>query len=230
MRVLGNAAMSLDGRIALPGGGRARLSGPEDKARVHRLRHEADAIVVGVGTVLADDPELLVDPALAGVAQPRHPLRVVLDSRLRTPPRARVLQGPARTLVVVARGREQALANAEVAAAGEGRVDARAALALLAARGCGSVLVEGGARVHASFLAQGLYDAFTVYVAPVLLGSGAPSLVEGMAAKDMADALRLRLVATRPLGEGALLEFVPQGREAGLRGREAGLRGREAGP
>ncbi|MCA1814243.1 MAG: dihydrofolate reductase family protein, partial [Halobacteriales archaeon] len=70
MLVHGNAAMSLDGRIALPGGARARLSGPEDKARVHRLRHERDAILVGSGTVLADDPELLVDPALAGMAQP----------------------------------------------------------------------------------------------------------------------------------------------------------------
>jgi 2,5-diamino-6-hydroxy-4-(5-phosphoribosylamino)pyrimidine 1'-reductase len=208
MRVVGNAAVSLDGRLALPGGARARLSGPEDKARVHRLRHDLDAILVGVGTVLADDPELLVDPRHAGVAAPRHPLRVVLDARVRTPPAARVLRGPARTLVLCAEGRAKPLPGAEVVEAGKDAVDLRQALAALDARGCRSVLVEGGARVHASFLRAGLYDEFTVYVAPVVLGGG-PSLAEGPLATGMADAPRLRLRAAGPLGEGALLAFGP---------------------
>lgn len=219
MRVLGNAAMSLDGRIALPGNRRAKLSSPEDKSRVHRLRHDCDAILVGVGTVLADDPELLVDPALAGVAEPRHPLRVVLDSRLRTPPKARVLRatapaqgedGVARALppalVLTVEGHAGALPGAEVVACGKERVELRAALGLLAARGARSVLVEGGARVHASFLAEGLYDVFTVYVAPLVLGGG-PSLAEGLQPGSVAEAPRLGFVAATRMGEGVLLEY-----------------------
>ena len=210
VRVFGNAAMSLDGRIALPGGARARLSSPEDKARVHRLRHTTDAVLVGVGTVLADDPELLVDPALAGVAEPRHPLRVVLDSRLRTPASARVLRGPAKALLLVADGHAGALAGAEVVVAGKERVDLRQALQALQAHGCRSVLVEGGARVHGSFLVAGLYDRFTVYVAPVVLGGG-PSLVEGLEGsaplRSLEAAPRLRFVGTERLGEGVLHTF-----------------------
>lgn len=204
----GNAAVSLDGRIALPSGARARLSGPEDKARVHRLRHAHDAILVGIGTVLADDPELLVDPSLAGVAQPRHPLRVVLDARLRTPPAARVLRGPAPTLVLTTEQAARPLPGAEVLACGKERILASDALALLASRGVRSLLVEGGARVHASFLAGGLYDLLTVYVAPVVLGGG-PSLAEGLAPGSLDAAPRLRLVAAQRLGEGALLELRP---------------------
>lgn len=206
MRVLGNAAMSLDGRIALPGNRRARLSGPEDKARVHRLRQEVDAILVGSGTVLADDPELLVDPVLAGVAQPRHPLRVVLDGRLRTPPAARVLKGPPATVVFTTEAHVRPLPGAEVVAAGAKGVEPRRVLDLLAARGVRALLVEGGGHVHASFLREGLYDAFTVYVAPLVLGGG-PSLAEGLAPAAVADAPRLRLAEARPLGEGVLLGY-----------------------
>ena len=213
MRVLGNAAMSLDGRIALPGGARARLSGPEDKARVHRLRNEVDAILVGINTVLADDPELLVDPALAGVAEPKHPLRVVLDRRLRTPPGARVLKGPARTLVLTAEAHAGPLPGAEVVAAGKEEVELPRVLEALAARGCRSLLVEGGARVHARFLRAGLYERFTVYVAPVVLGGG-PSLADGpLALHAVGEAPRLRLLGAAPLGEGVLLTYEPaQGR------------------
>lgn len=206
MDVLGNAAMSLDGRIAFAGGARARLSGPEDKARVHRLRQEVDAILVGVGTVLADDPELLVDPVLAGAAQPRHPLRVVLDSRLRTPPGARVLKGPAPTLLLAGEAHARPLRGAEVLPAGKERVELPLALKLLGARGVRSLLVEGGARVHGSFLRAGLYDRFTVYLAPVLLGDG-PSLASFAGAASFAEAPRLRLARCAPLGEGALLEL-----------------------
>lgn len=206
MRVLGNVAMSLDGRIARAGGARARLSSPEDKARVHRLRHEVDAILVGSGTVLADDPELLVDPALAGVAEPRHPLRVVLDGRLRTPAGARVLHGPAKAVVFTTPAHKRALPGAEVVAAGQARVELKEVLAALRDRGCKSLLVEGGALVHASFVREGLYDAFTVYVGPLRLGDG-PGLASGFTAAEAAAEPRLILVRAQPLGEGTLLEY-----------------------
>lgn len=204
VRVLGNAAMSLDGRLALAGGARARLSSPEDKARVHRLRNDVDAIVVGSGTVLADDPELLVDPALADTEHPRHPLRVVLDGRLRTPPAARVLRGGA--LVFTTKAHERPLQGAEVVVAGDEGVEPVRVLDALRARGCRSVLVEGGGLVHGSFLRAALYDVFTAYVAPCVLGEG-PSLTQGFAAPSVAEAPRLRLIRAQPLGEGALLEY-----------------------
>lgn len=209
MRVLGNVAMGLDGRIALAGGARARISSPEDKARVHRLRHATDAILVGSETVLKDDPELLVDPALAGVAEPRHPVRVVLDGRLRTPPSARVLRGPAKTLVFTRAGHVRDLPGAEVLPAGRERVELKEVLNALRERGLRSVLVEGGAQVHGAFLREQRYDAFTAYVAPRLLGDG-PALADGLADRGAAEAApAMRFVRATPLGEGVVLEYAP---------------------
>lgn len=208
MRIVGNVAMSLDGRIARAGGVRARLSSPEDKARVHRQRHDVDAILVGAGTVLADDPELLVDPSLAGVAEPRHPLRVVLDGRLRTPPTARVLRGPAKTLVFTRTGNARALPGAEVLPGGAARVELKEVVTALRERGVRSLLVEGGAQVHGRFLAEDRYDAFTAYVAPTLLGEG-PSLAAGIAASFPLGPAepRLRFTGAQAMGEGTLLAY-----------------------
>lgn len=206
-----NAAVSADGKIALPGGKPLRLSGPEDLARVHRLRESNDAILVGVGTVLADDPSLLAKAEHLGRPPARQPLRVVLDSRARCPPSARVLDGRARTLVIVA---EDAPARSwpggEVARAGRGRVDLRLALDALHARGVRSLLVEGGATVIGAFLRARLVDELTVYVAPVVVGGGAPSLVEGAGAADAGAVLDLDLVASERLGEGVLLSWRPR--------------------
>ncbi|HVL88394.1 MAG TPA: 2,5-diamino-6-(ribosylamino)-4(3H)-pyrimidinone 5'-phosphate reductase [Candidatus Thermoplasmatota archaeon] len=204
MRVTLNCAMSADGKIALSGGARLRLSSPQDKKRVHELRARVDAILVGAGTVLRDDPELLVDEEL--VPRPHHPLRVVLDSNLRTPPSARVLRGPAKTLVFCAKGRARPLAGAEVVEAGSERVELPLVLAELAARGVGWLLVEGGGRVLASFLRQRLADEFLVYVAPTVVGGGAPTPADGEGALSPEDVVRLELHETIRLGEGILLK------------------------
>lgn len=210
MRVHVNAATSADGKIALPGRKPLALSGREDLARVHRLRESTDAILVGVGTVLADDPSLLAKAEHLGRASARQPLRVVLDSRGRTPPDARVLDDRARTLVVTA---EDAPArdwgSVDVARCGKAQVDLHLALAAIRARGARSVLVEGGATVIGAFLAARLVHEMTVYVAPVVVGGGAPSLVEGGFAPG-APPLALELVAVERLGEGALLSWRPR--------------------
>lgn len=197
VRVLLNCAASLDGRIGLPGGKPVLLSGPEDLRRVHRLRAEVDGVLVGVNTVIADDPSLLVKWHVADLPPGRQPARVVLDAALRTPPGARVLDGRARCLVVSPVG--GALHGAEIVRADPR--DVRATLDALERAGLRSLLVEGGARTLASFLASGLWDRFTVYVAPRLLGEDAVPMVAGDVGPPLPPA------RVEKLGDGALLTF-----------------------
>lgn len=195
-----NVACSLEGRVAGPGGRPVELSGPADWERVHRLRADSDAVVVGIGTVLADDPRLTARP------EPRpppaeQPLRVVVDSRARVPEDARVLSEAAPTLVLAAEdGRVE---GAEVLAVPrEGRVDLAAGLEALADRGVERVLVEGGPTLAGALLREGLVDRVLVYVAPRILPAG-PSLAEAWSGLE----LRLEPRDRRGLGEGTLLVY-----------------------
>lgn len=159
-------AATLDGRVAAADGTSRWVSGPAARAEVHRLRADSDAILVGVGTVLTDDPQLTVrDPA--GTPPDRPPLRVVVDSRGRTPAAARVRDGAAPTWVATV---------GEVGAGPDGRVDLAALLAGLHRRGCRTVLVEGGPTLAAAFLRADLVDRVVAYLAPRLLGAGAPAV------------------------------------------------------
>ncbi len=206
-----NCAVSADGRLAYAHGRRARLSGPEDLARVQALRAESDAILVGVGTVLLDDPSLRVHWELLGRPPGREPLRVVLDSTGRVPSDARVLDGRTETLIATATGCERRFpSTVAVFAAGAPRVDLAALLAELGRRGIRRLMVEGGAEVIASFMRDSLVDRLTVYVAPVLIGgSTAPPLLRGGETTGEADAIPLRLVGVERLGTGVLLTWEP---------------------
>ncbi len=211
-RVIINCAMSLDGKLALSDRRQTALSSAEDLRRVHAMRAASGAILVGIGTVLADDPSLLVKPALVERVPVPPPLRIVLDSRRRTPPGARILDGRAPTLIAVTEGHAAPLSHAEVRAygAGTGRVDLVALLRDLATRGTGQVMVEGGSTVIASFLDGGLVDELDVFVAHVILGGTGPSLVGGTGATDLATAHHLALLKSRPMEGGHLLRFRPR--------------------
>ncbi len=164
--VILKAALSLDGRMACANGRSQWITGSSARKAAHRMRAESDAVLVGAGTVLADDPRLT--SRLGG----RQPLRVVLDSALRTPPRARILDGRAPTLIFSSKtGRRR---NAEVlrAPGRGGRLDLRAVLRELSRRGIGTLLVEGGPTVQAEFLRRGLVDEAAVFISPKLI-SGA---------------------------------------------------------
>ncbi len=180
-RVLLNCAISIDGRLAYAHGRRALLSGPQDLARVMRIRASVDAILVGVGTVLADDPSLRVHWERIGGPAGRNPTRVVLDSRGRTPAASKVLDGSAPTIIATATGCEQRFPPTVTAlAVGHPRVDLPGLLEALCGRGITTLLVEGGAEVLASFLRGALFDELTVYVAPVVIGGPtAPRMVAG---------------------------------------------------
>jgi 2,5-diamino-6-(ribosylamino)-4(3H)-pyrimidinone 5'-phosphate reductase len=211
-RVIVNCAMSADGKIALMTRRQTRLSSDEDMARVHRLRNRCDAILVGVGTVLNDDPGLLVKEKY--VRNARRPLRVVLDSKGRTPTNAKAVSPDARTLIAVAGhpvpnrwGR-----NVEVVAVGPGpKVSIPALIDELGRRGIRSVLVEGGSETIWSFLKAGVVDRLMIYVGSLALGGNGPTPCGGDGVRSLAEAVRLKLVLARRLGGGILLTYEPMG-------------------
>lgn len=207
-------AMSLDGKIATHTGHARWITGPEARHEAHRLRDIHDAILVGIGTVLADDPRLTtrLPDAGAGVGGPSHPLRVVVDSRARTPVTAAILQPdiPGGTLVVTtehapfraARALESAGAELLVLPARDGRVDLLVLLQELGRRGANSVLVEGGGALLGSLFSAGLVDRVAAFIAPVVIGGGgAPSPVGGDGVDAMDDALRMGNVEVRRFGQ-----------------------------
>jgi diaminohydroxyphosphoribosylaminopyrimidine deaminase/5-amino-6-(5-phosphoribosylamino)uracil reductase len=188
-------AATLDGRSAAADGTSRWITGEQARADVHRLRAESDAVVVGVGTVLADDPALTARPDPG-----RQPLRVVVDSNGRTPRTAQVLDGTAPTLVVThgpSYGEDRTLV---LPPAADGRVDLVALLGALAGREVVSVLLEGGPTLAGAFVAAGLVDRVVGYVAPALLGAGQPAL-QGTGVGTIADAVRLSLVDVARVGD-----------------------------
>lgn len=210
-------AASLDGRIAARGGDSKWITGEAARQEAHRLRALSDAVMVGVGTVLADDPQL-TDRDAQGQALPRQPLRVVVDSHGRTPPAARLFREPGPVLLACASLLEERLrayqdAGAEVVRlpAADGRVDLHALLALLGQRQVTSVLAEGGSALLGSLFDQRAVDKVAAFIAPVIIGGDeALPAVGGHGAASMAQALRLAEVSFRQLGEDILVTGYPR--------------------
>jgi len=195
-------AMTLDGKIATRRGESRWITGQPARTHGHRLRHQHDALLVGVNTVFADDPELTA--RLEG-EDARQPLRVVVDSKLRTPPSARVVG--ANTLIATTQpGR---LGSAEVVtlpATPAGRVSLPDLLDELGRRRLLSVLVEGGAEIHAAFFGEDLVDKVYAYVAPRLIGGrDAPGPIGGLGIEHVADAIGLHEVDVSRLGDDLLV-------------------------
>jgi diaminohydroxyphosphoribosylaminopyrimidine deaminase/5-amino-6-(5-phosphoribosylamino)uracil reductase len=208
MRVTLKLATSLDGRIATASGESRWITGPEARQWVHRMRMMHAAVVVGVETAIADDPELTVRlGAVERVAL--QPARVVLDSRLRLPVRSRLVQTardiPTYVMTVADPGSNARLTDAgarviQVAEDGLGRPDLRAALAALEAIGMTAVMVEGGGQVAAGFLSAGLVDAIEWFRAPMVLGDEGRPSVGAFVLKDLAAAPRFRRTTVREVG------------------------------
>ncbi|MEX2158861.1 MAG: bifunctional diaminohydroxyphosphoribosylaminopyrimidine deaminase/5-amino-6-(5-phosphoribosylamino)uracil reductase RibD [Dehalococcoidia bacterium] len=214
--VIAKFAASLDGKIASTSGDSRWVSGPDTLAWSHELRTRIDAIAAGVNTVLIDNPQLTARPG-DRLAE-RQPLRVVIDSRGRTPADANVLPsasaGCAKTLVATT-GASSAAWRAQIEATGArvevlpdqaGRVSLPALLDLLGAQDVMSLLIEGGGVLLGSFFDQRLVDKVHAVIAPIVIGgASAPTAVAGEGASRMADALRLRDVTVDRLGADVLV-------------------------
>jgi len=206
-------AMSLDGKIAGWNRSSRWITGEEARREAHRLRSESDAVVVGIATVLQDDPELTVR---LDVPWQREPLRVVVDSQARTPLSARVLaaRSPGRTLIAVTESapRDQARALEDRGAtvlrlpSRDGRVDLTALMAELARREVTALLLEGGGELNAGFLEAGLVDRVAVFVAPMLLGGQSAPTPVGGPGRGLKEAFRLVGMSVRPVGADLLIE------------------------
>ena len=196
-RVTLKLATSLDGRIATASGESQWITGPAAREQGHRLRAVHDAVLVGIETVLADDPELTVRLPGRSVDQP---LRVVLDSRLRTPDGAKI-SGPNTLILTIAAPRLIGHAEVQQVAAEDGRPAVDAVLAALAERGVGSVMIEGGGQVAASFLLAGAVDALEWFRAPILLGAEGRPCVAALALASLAAAPKFRRLSVAPLGD-----------------------------
>jgi len=214
--VIAKFAASLDGRIAAASGDSRWISGPQSRQWAHEQRATLDAIMVGVNTILVDNPQLTARPG--GQESELQPLRVVADSHGRTPPSARVLQGPGRALIATSDRSEPSWRQAIEAAGAEVLVlprdgdslDLGALLRALAERGVLSLLVEGGGILLGSLFDQGLVDKVQAIIAPLIIGAAeAPAAVAGRGAARLADAWRLREVTVERLGADILIIGYP---------------------
>jgi len=222
-RVTVKLAMSVDGRTAMASGESQWITGPAARRDVQRLRAASDAVITGVGTVLRDDPALTVRAGELGLdngediaRQP--PLRVIVDSALRTPAAARLLQLPGPVLIATRYADRQVdfsgAPNApelQAFGAAAGGVDLTALLRELARRECSEVLVEAGAELAGAFVAAGLADRLVVYMAPKLMGSNARPLLT-LPLDAMGDSIGLTITEICAVGDDWRITAVPGGK------------------
>ncbi len=204
-------ASSLDGKTALANGVSQWITGPAARADVQHLRARACAILTGVGTVMADDPQMTVRAFDIG----RQPMRIVVDSRLRTPPTAKILQDDGAWIVCAQadRARRDALLEAGALVleqpGRDGRVDLAALLAELGRRGINEVHVEAGVKLNGALLAAGLVDEWIAYLAPKVMGDPARGLFALPEYSTMAQCHDFRIQEVRQVGEDLRLTLRP---------------------
>ncbi len=203
--------MTLDGKIATRTGS-SEISGQEDLLRVHNLRKEMDAIMVGINTVLADDPRLSVHKTSA--APEDNPVRVVVDSKVRTPPEYRILNKEAPTIIAASNEAPEdrittiESKGADVVICGDKRVDLNCLMEKLGEMGIKTVMLEGGSTLNYSMLKEGLVSEVRVCIAPMIAGGvQAKTLVDGEGADYMKDAFRLKFKKSYNLGEDLIVEY-----------------------
>jgi 2,5-diamino-6-(ribosylamino)-4(3H)-pyrimidinone 5'-phosphate reductase len=217
--IIVNVAMSADGKLSTRERRQVKISGVQDFNRVDRLKAGSDAVMVGIGTVLADDPSLTVkaeecrnNRLKRGVDE--HPIRIVVDSRARIPPGASILRkGSGKRVVAVARKAdpkkvEQLKKLATVIIAGEDDVDLPHLMEELGTMGIQRVMVEGGGTLIAGLIAAGLVDEIYTYIGNIIIGGkDAPTLVDGPGVLLESEFTRLTLLEARKIESGILLHW-----------------------
>jgi 2,5-diamino-6-(ribosylamino)-4(3H)-pyrimidinone 5'-phosphate reductase len=205
--------MSADGKIASPTRQQMRISCDEDIKRMYQLRNDCDAVLVGIETILTDNPKLTVKETY--VPHPLQPVRVVLDRKGRTPKDALVLNDEARTILFMEKGKEKSYGKHHIEVIGcpvdtHGLLDLDCVLTKLYQKGVRKLLVEGGGTIIWSFLRQKLVDDLTVYIAPIVIGgTKTPTMAEGTGILNEQDVIRLKIVEAKPFGPGLLVHYQP---------------------
>lgn len=214
--VILNAAMTLDGKIATQTGS-SNISGEADLKRVHEIRKQCDGIMVGIGTVLADDPRLTVHKI---DAKPQdNPVRVVVDSKCRTPIDARITNGDAGTIIAVANEYKDELKSSDKYKtfknrgvkfffSGDKRVDLKALMIYLHEEGIERLMLEGGSTLNFSMIKAGLIDEISICVAPMIAGGvNAKTFFDGEGFDTMDEAVRLELTDSFKLEKDLILKY-----------------------
>ena len=214
--VILNAAMTLDGKIATATGS-SNISGKKDLERVHELRKECDGIMVGIGTVLADDPRMTVHKI---DAKPQdNPIRVVVDSRCRTPIDARITNSDAKTIIACANEYKDEFKQSEKYEtfksrgvkfffSGDKRVDLVALMSYLHEEGIEKLMLEGGSTLNFSMIKAGLIDEISICVAPMIVGgANAKTFFDGDGFDTMDESVKLELTDSYQLDKDLILKY-----------------------
>ncbi len=204
-------AATLDGKVATRNGDSKWISGEASRRFVHKVRDQVDGVLVGIGTILRDDPLLT-----ARRKEGREPYRIVLDSRLKIPEEAKVFEhSPSEVILATTElaprekveRMERRGVRVLIIDSKEGRVDLRSCLTKLAEIGVVNLLVEGGSQVNGSFLDEGLIDKFLLFLSPKLMGDPqAPGIFGGRGVANLNEAVALREISTKRIGEDILME------------------------
>ena len=202
-----NCAASADGKIALPDRKKITLSNKEDFDRVHRLRSECDAILVGIGTVIEDNPKLTTRNG-KGI----NPTRIILDTNFRIPKSANVLNGESKTIVAVGENTSvKQNPNIEIIKCGFKQIDLLKLLPELKTRGINKILVEGGETVMWSFLEKKLFTKLYIFTSNMVIGgTETPTIAGGNGSKDVTNILKLEVENAEIMGSGVLVEYAPK--------------------
>ena len=214
-----NAAMSADGKISTVKRKQTRISGKRDFDRVDSLKAESDAIMVGIGTILADNPSLTVKSEKRReerrkARKEENPLRIVVDNKARTPVDAEILnKGEGKRIIAVSKQAvvedvEKLGEKAEILICGKEEVNLRNLLYLLWQRGVSRLMIEGGATLNWSLISQGLVDEIYIYVGNMIIGGeNAPTLVDGKGFVVEDAMVKLELLSAKRMDEGVLLRW-----------------------
>lgn len=217
--VLVNVAVSADGKLSTRERRQVKISGEDDFNRVDTLKSGADAIMVGIGTVLADDPSLTVKSSerigdRLSLGKPEHPIRIIVDSKARTPPDAKILhKGPGKRIIATSHAApdERIIAlrsYAEIIYAGEEEVDLCALLEQLKEKGIHRLMVEGGGTLIAGLFNAGLVDQLSMFIGNIIISGGnAPTLADGPGWIHETEFTRLELMHIQPMDKGVYIDW-----------------------
>ena len=208
--VIINCAMSADGKIASPDGKQLRISNEEDIRRMYNLRNSCDAVLVGVGTILSDNPRLTIKDEY--VENPKNPIRVILDTHCRTKTDALAVDENAKTLIITNgecdKNYKGTIEVIQCDVDDEGSIDLQKMLEILSNRGIKKLMVEGGSTVIWNFLKQGLADDLYVFIGPMIIGGKyTPSMADGEGITSEDEIINLEIVEVSRLNNGILVHY-----------------------